>query len=738
MKKTILAFFIMISLSLSCLYPSCAVYADENKYKELDLIMVLDQSGSMKTNDPEQEMLSSVKRLIHMMPAEISRVGIISFNREQTKVVGLTEINEDSTVSSIMKNVDQIEYTGDTDIGNAVSDAVDMFDFGDGREHAILVVSDGRNDFGFDRNEEKESDERLSDSLITARKQDCKIFCLGFGSEMADTNDVPYKKLASIASNDTWISTETDPNNIQDFFYFMIATLMNGFVEEITDNKITIKDNVKEANVYLKSKESLDDIKISLTDPDGNTIDLEDNDEVRFYKDPYTAVIKLYSPDEGTYIISTSSDKVEVNVGYVAFYEYYLMSSITDGKGVEITQIDNGKTGEIRTVIRQDGEDITDEDVYRDVTATAVVTAKDTGEEQNVALKYDDGYLRGRAKFDHVATYAIDISVDSDSFQLSDSIDIQANKRGVSFEGAQASSIEKKVIDKTFKDSNSLLVSKDELMSVVSDPDNVGVEIAAVTSDDEETVTAEMTEDGIDLTGKQWGSSIITVTYKDGLGNTVQSEFTTRVTDKVLVALFAALPILIATVVVLIVYFTIKKSRIVAGDIEIKRVTINKAEEGVSVISLSKKYKAKTLVGRKKTLGSGIAKYAQNVYTIDSTAPYHKEFYEMFSTSRSELRKNLDDFKFIGSYLGKRGCSVKIKKNSEISIGNNKNYGKAVKLVWRNNTTFKVYTKDSSGTELCIEGSYSVTQKRRKSAKKAKSTGYSQTKKDDFEDGFFL
>ena len=71
-------------------------------------------------------------------------------------------------------------------------------------------------------------------------------------------------------------------------------------------------------------------------------------------------------------------------------------------------------------------------------------------------------------------------------------------------------------------------------------------------------------------------------------------------------------------------------------------------------------------------------------------------------------------------------------------MGNNKNYGKAVKLVWRNNTTFKVYTKDSSGTELCIDGSYSVTQKGRKTAKKAKSTGYSQTKKDDFEDDFFL
>ena len=101
--------------------------------------------------------------------------------------------------------------------------------------------------------------------------------------------------------------------------------------------------------------------------------------------------------------------------------------------------------------------------MYDGTTAKAVVTAQDTGESQTVDLTYqEDGLLKGTVTFDHVAVYKVDITVDAESFELKDSLEIQANQRGITLAGQ----LDKKEIDKTFKKSTDLLVSTEELMEV--------------------------------------------------------------------------------------------------------------------------------------------------------------------------------------------------------------------------------------------------------------------------------
>lgn len=739
MKKRLIIFAAVLVMALSAVFvPVTGVEAEENK--ELDLIMVLDQSGSMKTNDPNGMMKEAANMLTAMMPAKTGRVGVISFNREQTEVVGLTDVSEADSVEKITNAINGIEYKGDTDIGNAVADAVEMFDKDDGRVHAILVLSDGRNDFGIDKNAEQASDERLYDALVDAQNQNCQIYCLGFGEEMSNTDDTPYQKLAGIATDADKISTETDPANIHEFFIRMLADLTGGIPNPVTNGEVLVEPNVKEANIYLSSPSDFSAVSIELKNPDGNTIALENSDSLRFYRSDYSAVIKLFNPDPGTYNVEVSSEDVDISVGYLPAYEYVLSSSIVDDAGNEISQIDNQASAQIKTVIRQDGQDITDKEVYDGTTATAVVTAQDTGESQNVDLTYqEDGFLQGAVTFDHVAVYKVDITVAADSFDLNDSLEIQANQRGITLAGQ----LDKKEIDKTFKKSADLLVSTEELMGVIDDPDQVGVEITQAVSGDEDKVSTAITEDGVLLTGLKWGTTKVDVTYKDGLGNTVQSSFAVKVVDHFLVALFAALPILIALAIILIIYLVMRQSRMIKGEFEISKVTIMKGEDDVSIISVRKSYRAKTFLTRKKTLGCGVTKYAQDVYSVDNSMPQHKELYQMFANNKSEMKQNLDTVKFVGTYLGLRGCVLKVKKGAPVSMSNNRNYGKAVKLAWRTKSPFKVYTKDAAGTELCVEGTYTNSGRNRKKGTKRgpKTNPYTEgnvsNTNNDFEDDFF-
>ena len=173
--------------------PSFAVDGKEDR--ALDVVLVLDQSGSMKENDPDGLMKDAAKTFISMLPLQ-SRANIITFNRSRTKWKdGLTSLDDNSKINSAAKWIDDVKYTGDTDMSNAVADAIEMFDVNDGRVHAILLLSDGRNDFGYELDKEKESDARLNQALVTAKNSGIQIYCIGYGDEMANTNDTPISKI---------------------------------------------------------------------------------------------------------------------------------------------------------------------------------------------------------------------------------------------------------------------------------------------------------------------------------------------------------------------------------------------------------------------------------------------------------------------------------------------------------------------------------------------------------------
>ena len=740
MKKKLLIFASLLVIAVAVmLIPLTDLEAAENQ--PLDIVMVLDQSGSMKTNDPNGLMKEAANMLVEMMPAKLSRAGVISFNRQQTEVSGLTEVSDEENVKEITEKISSIEYTGDTDIGNAVADAVDMFDKDDNRIHAILVLSDGQNDFGWDKNAEQKSDERLYDALAEAKNSNYQIYCLGFGEEMADTSGVPYQKLAGIATDADKISTEIAPAHIHDFFVKMLADLTGGIPNQVTNGEIKIEPNVKEANIYLNSSENFSSVEIQLLDPDGNAMALENSDSMRFYRSNYAAVIKMFGPKPGTYKITVSQENVNISVGYLPAYEYVLSSLILDQDGNEITQIENQESAQIHAVIQQDSQDITDPEVYAGVSAEAVITAQDTGESQMVPLIWKDaGYLQGEALFGHAAVYTVDVHVESDSFSLDNTMEIQASKRGISLKGE----IGKKELNKTFKKSVELLVKTEELTGIVEDPDNVGAEIIQAVSSEPDKVQVEQTDNGLLLTGLKWGSAKIDVGYRDGLGNIVETAFTVKMADYFLTVFFAALPVLAILAVTLIIYLFMRQSRMIKGEFVVSRVTIQQGEDNISVINVRKSYRPRVFLTRKKTLGCGMTRYSQDVFSADNSLPQHKELYRMFANNQSEMKRNLDEVKFTGTYLGLRGCILKIRKGAPVSISNNRDYGKAVKLVWRVKSSFKVYTKDTAGTEVCVEGTYTNSTRSSRPAKKARIVrrdtggGKNKTKaNNDFEDDFF-
>jgi len=321
-------------------------------------------------------------------------------------------------------------------------------------------------------------------------------------------------------------------------------------------------------------------------------------------------------------------------------------------------------------------------------------------------LKNKNGKLCGSVTFDHLATYEIHIEVKSDTFSLEDDLQIETNQRAISFKGGNTEPIGKKIIDKTFKKSATLLVPNKELFAAVEDPDKVGVKVESVSSADTAKVTAKVTDKGVELLGLKWGSSIVTVTYKDGLGNTIQTSFVAKVQDKLMVALFAALPILIIAVILLAVYLVMRQSRVVRGKFEIKLVEVNLKP----VVCNGRIYTGKQFTGSKGTLGVGMAKFATETMTSNP------ELYELFANNQTPMRLAFDSVKFIGTYLGLKGCTMKVKKgNMAVAVDSERTYGQGAKkaLHTATRTPVKLWVKDSQGTVIHVEFDYDPNVKTR-------------------------
>ena len=99
MRKYIKGTWILLVLMLFCL-PQMTLANTNND--QLDAILVIDASGSMKETDPNKLGLEGVKLFIDMMAATGNQVGIVTYGSEADEVYPMTKVNSQSDKEAIV------------------------------------------------------------------------------------------------------------------------------------------------------------------------------------------------------------------------------------------------------------------------------------------------------------------------------------------------------------------------------------------------------------------------------------------------------------------------------------------------------------------------------------------------------------------------------------------------------------------------------------------------------------
>jgi pSer/pThr/pTyr-binding forkhead associated (FHA) protein/Mg-chelatase subunit ChlD len=181
MKKVAKTAFLVFLLVLSL--PAGLAVSEMDVKK--DIVLVLDNSGSMRKNDPRSLTKKVVSGFLEGLPP-VSRVGIVIFDEKATLAVPLSPMDTAETKQRLLASLDKVNYTGKwTDSPAGVERGVYELKT-KGREDAakvIVFLTDGIVETG-DKARDLERSKWLREDLAgESRKLGIRIFGIAFTEE---------------------------------------------------------------------------------------------------------------------------------------------------------------------------------------------------------------------------------------------------------------------------------------------------------------------------------------------------------------------------------------------------------------------------------------------------------------------------------------------------------------------------------------------------------------------------
>jgi len=144
-------------------------WVSESVYTAVEIVLVIDDSGSMDQNDSSNERLSVAKTLVEKLP-DNSKVGIVRFNGE-TEIMTQSLITDKAAANSYL-STSYFKSSGSTKMYTAIEKSMSLFESNDSAVLKMMVVlSDGAT-----------SDKSMHDSIVSAaNSKKIKIYTVGLG-----------------------------------------------------------------------------------------------------------------------------------------------------------------------------------------------------------------------------------------------------------------------------------------------------------------------------------------------------------------------------------------------------------------------------------------------------------------------------------------------------------------------------------------------------------------------------
>lgn len=257
--------FLLCSLSLFAINAYAA--------KGLDVVMIVDSSGSMAFTDAHRLRIQAAKMFVSLMDQQ-DRVAVIRFSGRAQAVSALLPLSNKKNKQLLLNNIERISSKGaHTNIHDGLQKGYEILKQNKraGRKQMIILMSDGKMDVG-----KAERDLQLTERMIgrlapKLAKEHIQVHSIAF----SDTSNIP---LLELASRDTkgFFNLLNGASGIHEIFETIFErTKRPNQIPVSWDDSFVVDDKVRQLTVVVSKFKSSS--KVALEMPNGDKLFAKDH-----------------------------------------------------------------------------------------------------------------------------------------------------------------------------------------------------------------------------------------------------------------------------------------------------------------------------------------------------------------------------------------------------------------------------------------------------------------------------
>ena len=274
----------------------------ENQSKKADVRLLIDISGSMKKNDPNNLRIPALQLVTNLLPKG-SEAGVWAFGRYVNMMVPLSKVDQNwqiKATSSANKINSRGLYTNIGDVLNKASYGWSKIDSSENR--SIILLTDGMVDISKDpKVNAKERSRILNDILPKLKSSKVAIHTIAL-SQNAD-----HELLKQLSTQtDGWYQAVNDADELQKVFLKIFEQAAERDNLPITDNQFTVDKSIDEMTI-LVFKEDASSAK--LISP--SNVEISENNattQVRWFSTDGYDLVTIQKPEAGKWKIDAKVD----------------------------------------------------------------------------------------------------------------------------------------------------------------------------------------------------------------------------------------------------------------------------------------------------------------------------------------------------------------------------------------------------------------------------------------------
>jgi len=370
----------------------------------LDVVLVMDSSGSMKKTDPLSLRIPAAKLFISLLDKK-DRAGIISFSGDASSLSPLLPLDSDNNINALMEATEKITSSGlYTNLYEALNKGFEVLD-GEkkaGRERIIVLMSDGMMDVG-DAEKDRDLIEKLKTGLTGALVESgIKVYAIAFtgGSD---------RQLLEKVSKQTggFFNIAMTDKDFHVVFTSIFESLKSPDMLPVSDNGFLIDKSVEEVTI-VATKDAAGAM-IQLTSPDGHKYSFRNTPlETEWFASGNFDMITMKKPVEGKWEILFSAGKN--NKAYV-ITDLNLAADFNEKYPLF------GETLDVGAWLEKEGKPITEKDILEKISISFELSGPDGRTSSLAPFDKGDGVFSRKIELYTAGNYRLRITADGKTFQ---------------------------------------------------------------------------------------------------------------------------------------------------------------------------------------------------------------------------------------------------------------------------------------------------------------------------------